>query len=312
MDWLHDYEDELRLVFQESRRVIAGFPEPLNTGGLSYLDQFNVFKAGSHKNYICYLLPYWLQESCGLSIPLTRQMSVGNVFMMLYFFLQDDLMDSSEASAAQLLPLANLLYVEFLNIYRPLFPADSPFWSFYGRYISEWADSVNGEAGGDYFLSDRLRISHKASPLKLTSTAALLLSGQPARISEAEEMIHNVLLTLQMLDDYEDWEQDLEEGTYNCLLSLARCHAGDDCGPLNKSAVKDFIYTTGGLAAYAATAQASHTKLEACTLDLPHLRSFHQVLVKNLQHIAAAIEAEKQLLQGGGLNYWLSKHMNLS
>jgi hypothetical protein len=311
MDWLHDYEDELHLVFQESRTVISAFPEPLNAQGLSYLDQFHVFKAGSHKNYICYLLPFWLQERCGLSNALTRQMSVGNVFFMLYFFLQDDLMDSKETSAAQTLPLANLLYVEFLNIYRPLFPADSPFWSYFGRYISEWADSVSGEASGDYFLSDRLRISHKASPLKLTSTAALLLSDQPLLITEAEEMIHGVLLTLQMLDDYEDWEQDLEEGNYNCLLSLARCHAGADGEPLTQASVKDFIYTTGGLAAYAGTAQANHRTLEAFTLDLPHLLSFHQVLVMNLQHMASAIEAEKQLLQSGGLNYWLSKHMNI-
>ncbi|AIQ39467.1 hypothetical protein MKX70_00715 [Paenibacillus sp. FSL R7-0312] len=311
MDWLHDYEDELRLVFQESCTVISAFPEPLNAQGLAYLDQFNVFRAGSHKNYICYLLPFWLQDRCGLSIPLTRQMSVGNVFFMLYFFLQDDLMDSNELSAAQALPLANLLYVEFLNIYRPLFPADSPFWSYFGRYISEWADSVSGEAGGDYFLRDRLRISHKASPLKLTSTAALLLSDQAHLITEAEEMIHGVLLTLQMLDDYEDWEQDLEEGNYNCLLSLARCYGEDDGVPLTKSSVKDFIFTTGGLATYAGTALVNHSTLEAFTLELPHLLSFHQVLVKNLQHMAAAIEAEKQLLQSGGLNYWLTKNMNI-
>ncbi|MNC82431.1 hypothetical protein D3C75_1359430 [compost metagenome] len=55
----------------------------------------------------------------------------------------------------------------------------------------------------------------------------------------------------------------------------------------------------------------NHKKLEDCRLNAPHLVSFHQFMVKNLQHMAAAIEAEKQLLQGGGLSYWLSKHMNL-
>ncbi|KAI7263085.1 hypothetical protein KC345_g9239 [Hortaea werneckii] len=221
-------------------------------------------------------------------------------------------MDSRDSSAAQTLPLANLFYVEFLKVYRPLFPPDSPFWSYFSRYIAEWAVSVHGESGGDYFLNDRLRISHKASPLKLTSTAALLLSDQDNLVTEAEEMIHGVLLTLQMLDDYEDWEEDLEEGSYNCLLSLARCHTERGGEPLTKAAVKDFIFTTSGLAAYAGTAQTNHRNLEALTLKIPHLLSFHQVLVKNLQHMAAAIEAEKQLLQSGGLNYWLSKNMNIS
>ncbi|WP_405107512.1 hypothetical protein MHH28_27370 [Paenibacillus sp. FSL K6-1217] len=313
MDWLHAYEDELRVVFEESRRVISAFPEPLNARGLSYLNQFNVFHPDSHKNYICYLLPFWLQDSCSLSPELARRMSAGNIFLMLYFFLQDDLMDSPEASAAQTLPLANLLYVEFLATCLPLFPADSPFWPCFSRYIREWADSVNGEAGSDYFLNDRIRISHKASPLKLSSTAALLLSGQSSSIPEAEEMIHTVLLTLQLLDDYEDWEQDLEDGSYNCLLSLARSSTGIAAGePLTEAAVKNFIYVSGGLADYAATAQANHLKLLEAALELPLLVSFHLVLVQNLQQIAETIEAQKQILLGGGLDYWLSTQPNLS
>lgn len=301
MDWLHAYEDELRVVFEENRRVISAFPEPLNARGLSYLNQFNVFHPDSHKNYICYLLPFWLQDPCGLSPEVARRMSAGNIFLMLYFFLQDDLMDSPEASAAEALPLANLLYVEFLATYLPLFPADSPFWPCFSRYISEWADSVSGEAGSDYFLNDRIRISHKASPLKLSSTAALLLSGQSSSIPEAEEMIHTVLLTLQLLDDYEDWEQDLEDSSYNCLLSLVRSSTGMAAGePLTESTVKDFIYVAGGLTGYAATAQANQLILEEASLQLPLLVSFHLVLVQNLQQIAAAIEAQKQLLLGGG------------
>ncbi|MBW4084412.1 hypothetical protein [Paenibacillus sp. S150] len=311
MDWLHDYDDELRLVFQDCSGIISGFPEPLRAQGLSYLDQFNVFSAGSHKNYICYLLPFWLRDGYGLTDAEVRGLSAGNVFFMLYFFIQDDLMDSSKDSAARKLPLANLLYVEFLNRYRPLFPSDSLFWLCFNRYILEWAESVAGEAYGDYFLNDRLKLSHKASPLKLTSTAILLYSGNAALIPEAEDLLHTVLLTLQMLDDYEDWEEDLAEGSYNCLLSMACNHANASQETLTQTQVKDFIFTAGGLAAYAGTALANHMKLADHQLDAPHLISFHQFMVKNLQHMAAAVEAEKQLLQNGGLNYWLSKHLKL-
>lgn len=310
MDWLHDYEDELRLVFLDCSSIISEFPEALQAQGLSYLEQFNVFGAGNHKNYICYLLPFWFRDKYGLTREDTRQMSVGNIFAMLYFFIQDDLMDSSESTPAEMLPLANLFYVRFMDHYRPLFPADSPFWPCFNRYITEWADSVAGETGGDYYQNNVIKIAHKASPLKLSSTAILLHTGHAAHMKEAEDMIHIVLLTLQMVDDYEDWEQDLTEGSYNCLLSLVRRHLGPDMDDLTKSQVKDYIFTTGGLAAYAEAALANHRNLEAYTLNIPHLISFHQVLVKNLQHIAAAIEAEKQLLQGGGLSYWLSKNMN--
>ncbi|MCE3198993.1 hypothetical protein K3T49_05065 [Paenibacillus sonchi] len=310
MDWLHDYDKELRLVFQDCSSVISGFPDSLRIQGLSYLEQFNVFSTGSHKNYISYLLPFWLRDGYGLTEAEARGLSAGNIFCMLYFFIQDDLMDSDN-SASRMLPLANLLYVEFLNKYRPLFPPESLFWLCFNRYILEWAESVAGEAHGDYFRNDRLKISHKASPLKLTSTAILLHTGNASLIPEAEDILHTVLLTLQMLDDYEDWEQDLAEGSYNCLLSLAGHHTGIDQVALTKAQVKDYIFTKGGLAAYAGTALDNHKKLENCRLNAPHLIAFHQFMAENLQQMAAAIEAEKQLLQGGGLGYWLSKHMNL-
>lgn len=120
-------------------------------------------------------------------------------------------------------------------------------------------------------------------------------------------MIHTVLLTLQLLDDYEDWEQDLEDGSYNCLLSLVRSCTGIAAGePLTVAAVKDFIYVAGGFTEYTATAQANHLMLEEAGLQLPLLVSFHLMLVQNLQQIAAAIEAQKQLLLGGG---WITGYL---
>ncbi|MFC3748848.1 hypothetical protein [Paenibacillus sp. GCM10012306] len=309
MDWLYAYEDELRMVFEDSKRTISAFPEPLQGQGMSYLDHFNVFTAGSHKNYICYLLPFWLRDGYGLPVEVTRQMSRGNVFLMLYFFIQDDLMDSHEFSARLNLPLANLFYVEFLNIYRHLFPTDSPFWSFFSRYISEWADSVSNERTGDYFNNNRVKISHKASPLKLSSTAALLLTGHDEIVPASEAMIDDVLFTLQMLDDYEDWEEDWTTGSYNCLLALAHRHRSDAQNELTLGEVRNFIFTTGGMEIFANIARATDDRLSAYALNAPHLYAFHQLLSESLDQISAAIEEEKRLLQGGGLSYWISKNM---
>lgn len=312
MDWLNDYEQELRAVFQECKAIISGFPEPLDSRGLAYLEQFDVFEARSKKNYICYLLPFWLRSEYGLDAGQTHSMSSGNVLLMLYFFLQDDLMDNRHSSAAELLPLANLLYAEFLELYRPLFPAESPFWTHFKRYLFEWSDSVSGEIGGDYYFNDRSRIAGKAAPLKLSAIAALLLAGKESSIAAAEEAVQEVLITLQMLDDYEDWEEDLADGSYNCLLSLVRhrLHPQDDRAVLTPDEVRAFIYTSGGLMEYAATAAANHERLTSGVFRIHGLTAFHQMLADNLRQIAAAIEAEKALLQQGGLQYWISRHMN--
>lgn len=311
MDWLHDYEEELRLVFQESKNIISGFPEPLSEQGLTYLEHFNVFNTESHKNYICYLLPFWFQKGYGLAAEDARKMSRGNIFFMLYFFIQDDLMDNNHSNASERLPLANLLYIEFLNTYRSLFPHDSSFWASFNRYILQWADSVSNEKTGDYFLNDQLKIAHKASPLKLSSTAALLLSENDSLVPLAEEMIDQVLVTLQMLDDYEDWEEDLAENSYNCLLSLTRSQLSNT-EKFTATEVKHFLFTADGLNTYVDFALANHLQLETYSLEIPHLVAFHHMLVSNLQQISEAIQTEKQILQGGGLSYWLSKNIDNS
>jgi len=310
MDWLNDYEEELRLVFQESRKIISEFPEPLNVQGLTYLEHFDVFNKDASKNYICYLLPFWLQEGSGLTTEITRQLSLGNVFIMLYFFIQDDLMDSNDASAYEKIPLANLLYNEFMNIYRPLLPTDFYFWSSFNRYITEWANSVSNERTSDYFLNDHIKISHKASPVKLSSTAVLLLSDKASFVPQSEEIIDSVLLTLQMLDDYEDWKEDLAEGSYNCILSLTRSSLPlDHEAIITSKEVEYFLFTANGLRSYLELAQNTHNKVIALGLNIPHLVQFHSMLIDSLQEISDSIESDKQLLLNGGLHYLLSKNV---
>ena len=55
-----------------------------------------------------------------------QTMSLANVFIMLYFFIQDDVMDSPEVQADwnEQLALSNLFYLLFLDLYRQEFPPD--------------------------------------------------------------------------------------------------------------------------------------------------------------------------------------------
>ncbi|SEU00570.1 hypothetical protein [Paenibacillus sp. NFR01] len=306
MEWLDTYESELHVVFNEGKRILADFPPPLNRYGMSYLERFDVFATGSRKNYICYLLPFWLRDEFSLDPETARRMALGNVLCMLYFFLQDDAMDSGTVAVWQL-PLANLLYAEFLNLYRPLFPAHSPFWAYCNRYLREWADSVTNEAEGDYFFKDRRRIAHKASPLKLSGAAAMLLSGNNGLIEPLGQALDETLIALQMLDDYEDWEADWHEGGYNCLLSLA-AHSGQRSGSLlTQEYIRSYIYTFGGLSVYADIAVARYREQQETGQQFGRLSAFHRELVGNLRGIADAVEAEKNLLSRGGLEYYLAK-----
>jgi len=308
MQWYKDFENEIAQVFIESQRIIATFPPPLNTKGLSYLNTFDAHQEESSKNYICYLLPFWLKELIPLKEEDYVKLSVGNVFAMLYFFIQDDIMDSKSTLDRDQIPLANLLHMQFLEIYRSYFPSNSPFWAYFHQYIIEWTDSVSNEHQQDYFHTNIIMTARKASPLKLSSTGALVLSGQPDLIPILSDFIDHVLITLQMSDDWIDWQDDWQDGSYNGLLSMIQAENGHE-GALSLDHIKNAIFVRGVMKRYTEIASANHTYIQKLTLKIPYLASFHETLVEHLIKDANLIEEDKLLQEKGGLYYWLSKNM---
>lgn len=312
MGWYTDYEEDLQAVFSECRRIVAQYPAPLATDALAYLAKFDVSERARSKNYICYLLPFWLQEATGLSIAQCRAMAVDNIFCMLYFFIQDDVFDAPAAGGAHQLPLANLFYGEFLAGYPAMFPQGTAFWTYYRTYLAEWADSVKNEATADYFRHDPLRIAGKSSPLKLCSTAALLLADKADRIPAVTRQLEYTLVALQMADDLSDWAEDLEIGSYNSLLSLAASMLDVPSDrKLTEAEVRSFLYDHQGLTHYSAVATGQLALVERAPEGLRQLAAYHRSLVEELQGKALRIDEERKQLAQGGLLYWLARNQQV-
>ncbi|MFB5267521.1 hypothetical protein ACE41H_12110 [Paenibacillus enshidis] len=313
MEWYIRYRHELEQVFAEAEKRISLFPSPLNTMGQEYEAQFNPLLENSTRNYICYLLPFWVNEMAGLQPEMVRRLSLGNVYIMLAFLLQDDVMDTGPGDWRSRLALAQLFLAESMDIYRGLFPADSPFWDYYRLYVGEWASSVAQEGDRDDFQENRSGISGKASPLKLAGTGALLLSRQEHHIPTVTDMTDQALLVLQMADDWADWREDLHEGSYNCLLSFisAEQEVGYMQG-IHAEHIEEAVYTRNALSRYAAAAaDLAHTLAEQ-NPAIPGLTSFAIGVAEGLVQAAAYIAREKQHLLSGGLQYLLDRRVGTS
>ncbi|WP_054956248.1 class 1 isoprenoid biosynthesis enzyme [Paenibacillus dakarensis] len=312
MEWFKPYEHELLEVFAECRIRIDGFLPPLNDIGLQYMRKFDVFQQGSAKNYICYLLPFWMKDQTSLSPDVYRSLSAANIFGMLYFFIQDDIMDTHPKDSIpgmwkHQLVLANLLYTEFIHIYLDFFPSHHPFWSYFRSYIQDWSEGVIHESQHNYFHHNPIHISKKAAPVKLGSTAVLLLADRHDLVEEAADLLNNVLLTLQMMDDWADYEQDLADGSYNCLLSLIQSVNNLPHNyRLNTEEVQRAIYLYEVLDSYADIASATHSRILNSSLNAPHVISFHKALLDELLIEAEHIKNGRKMLERGGLNYYLS------
>lgn len=307
MEWYNRYVDQLEQVFEEASRRISRYPAPLDAIGLAYSAKFDPVKAEGGKDYICSLLPFWVKDAAGISDEQCRRLALANVYGMLYFFIQDDVMDGDPAcNVKESLALGNLLLLDMFAVFRGMFPSGSPFWSYYEKYTATWADSVTNEASADYFVNDPLLTAGKAGPVKIASTGALLLTGRDELIPGMEHAVDIALTALQMSDDWADWRVDLADGSYNGLIAMiAAGRASRE--PLTEQEIENAIYVRGCMNEFAQSAETNHERLLRLNAGVSELVDFHAFLAAHLRQVADSIdEKRKQLLQGG-FNYFLSK-----
>ncbi|WP_127529516.1 hypothetical protein [Paenibacillus kobensis] len=306
-EWHVSYKTEMEHVFRIANERIEQYPSPFREQALDYMNRFNPIAKESTKNYICYLLPYWVREAAGNDQQSSRRLSVANVFVMLYFFIQDDLMDNPPAGWKHQLALGNLFQTTYSDLYRELFPSDSPFWRYHRQYVEEWSLRVTSAQERNCFEYAPESLAGKASPVKLASTGAMLLGGQDSRIEEVSGLIDRVLATLQMVDDWMDWEEDLHEESDNSLIDMIRqqqqLSMKDTVTP---ELANRCLFTTDVMSQFYFYVSAQHETLLPHRSSFPHLIAFHQSLLVHLQEACSSIAARKQSLLRGGFIHYLS------
>ncbi|XID91334.1 hypothetical protein ACF3MZ_22875 [Paenibacillaceae bacterium WGS1546] len=290
MDWIEGYEEEMVLVFAEAEEETSAYPVPLREPGLAFLSRFKPRDNGPGTNYICFLLPAWLQKETGSPDRLVRDLAVGNAFAMLHFFLLDDVMDAPDPlKIRQALALGQLFQDSFRGRYGRHFPAESPLWSYYERYLAMWAVSVAREGEAPANPRDPGGLAAKSSPVKLCAAGMLSLAGLPERIPGMEAAIDLALATLQLADDWADWKEDLAEGgeRRNAFLALVREALALTPGqPLEEAAVLKAIYRGGALNKLAELAE-EHGERIASLRDAPSpLRSFQRTILGGIRRDA--------------------------
>lgn len=305
MEWYKRYAHNLESVFHEAQLRIARFPDPLASLGQTLAENYNPLNDNDKgKDYICVLLPYWIQEITGISDEQCDRLALANIYGMLYFFILDDVMDSTQPGQVKSqLSLANLLQLEMHALFRELFPSESPLWSYYDRYVTLWADCVSNEDEADYFVNEPSLTAGKAAPVKIAAVGACLLAGCDEQIDEIGKAIDLTLMTLQMLDDWADWQVDLEEGSYNGLLAMIAFEAGVTVKTLTADTIQSHIYVLGSMNRYADIANRNHQQLIELGVCIPAIVDYHAYMVSCLKDLAAQLENTKRKALGGGINF---------
>ncbi|WP_172251822.1 hypothetical protein [Saccharibacillus deserti] len=295
---------ETRLAFEHCRKVISNFPAPYANAGIQYLNRFDPDLHAGSTNYICLLLPYWLQEAAGAATETCRKLAEANVFGMLHFHLQDERIDRAAASGRTHIALSQLLNAEMNIRYASLFSSSASFGEALRLCTAEWASGLAAEKEHRLLFERPRAIAARSAPLLLCPLA--LFEENESRRRRALHAVRETLVTLQMADDWADYAEDLREGSANCLVSFYRKeYAIPEEVPVTAAEIDDAVYVRGLLSPYAGLAARRQRELEAYREDFPALVGFHEALAGDLERIAAGIEQEKNSLSLGGFNYWL-------
>jgi len=341
MLWLQPFELQLDAVFEEAKQKVAHFPKPLHELGLSYLAKFDIRQKHSTKNYVCYLLPFWIADTIQAHTPssihsttvpvstsisslqslpeLSHRMGVANIFCMLHFFIQDDLMDTPHLSADQLhdlIPLSQLFWNEFVSICGENLGDHSSFWSYYKQFLAEWASAVYNEAASDYLFQQPEMIAGKVSPLKISLIAMLLQWNRMDMLPDLLQQLDQALIVLQMNDDVTDWEEDMVERNYNCLLAFIRYEAVEHqkalfSDKITPTQVQQAIYDQDVLQRYAQYAQSSFTDTPSL-FSSESLIAFRNYLIAQLYEAASSVKEARNTLLQGSLLYYIQKDLTSS
>ncbi|OXM14468.1 hypothetical protein [Paenibacillus herberti] len=227
MKWsLVDAKREAGVIFAEARDGTAQCPEPLRDMLQKLIDRCDPSVREGGSNYMTYLLPIWVGEEAGIPASLSRDFAVGSVYMMLHYFLLDDVMDGEEMDFGPKASLAagQLLHTMFVERYGRHFNGSAGLWNYYYSYTEQWSTAVSQEGIRQAEPRNAIGLALKSAPVKIGAAAAWLAAGKPERIPVAEQAVELALASLQLADDWADWQEDLTAGEErsNAFLTLAR------------------------------------------------------------------------------------------
>jgi hypothetical protein len=301
---IRDFDLELEWLVDACLERISSYPAALRQPGRARFEGHWSPKHRSPRAYhIGYLLPFWLEEPFALDRDVCRLVALSNTFGVLYFMLQDELMDAAPGEyQGHLQPLGSFFFLDLMAPYRRLFGADSPFWALLEEYVDQWGRSVLWEQqwhwgqARAFDKDDLLLLARKAAVLKIPCAALCLLAGREAAIGTLEGMVDTLMVSFQFMDDLKDWRGDLAQGNHTPFLTRVVAQRDPDpAAPLTEMDVEKALFVGVVLDEYLElVAEYNQRALESVsTLTAPHLKAYIALFDQGCGQLREELEARR-------------------
>lgn len=219
------FNEEVERILDMVRSYLKGLSQPLQEMSLRFFHM--------HKDIPFIrdgiLFPYWIAESLCLEDQheFSRLLGESNVYGFFYVRLNDYIQDGFTHINSSNGILCCLFWNKMVSNYRSLFDHDSPFWLDFDETVLEYCNAKVSECSRHVFktfdhLTDEMlefniiELGKKSGLLKLCSYAYVHLIGPDRELIRAiSQILDHYNAGLQLLDDIQDWKQDIERNRIN-------------------------------------------------------------------------------------------------
>lgn len=219
-----DRFEMLRSIQRQFEEELGAFPVELHPAIIRSYDKEDVNSPGLLS---LVALPFWIGEKFHTPQHVCKDMAVGNLFLLHTFQSFDFIVDNDrpDTSDRSQVVLGNLCFLQVMHHYRPYFPAGSFFWECMEVYWREWGESMSWEvetlnSRRPFTETHLLCSAHKAAALKICPTGLSILAEKNDLIPQFEQAVDLMHAVMQLLDDLQDWREDLQFGRYNAFLGF--------------------------------------------------------------------------------------------
>jgi len=172
-----------------------------------------------------FLLPVWLAEKYNLekrriiSKSALEDLLWAQFCVFLSLRIKDDLYDG-QGITSRLFFAADQFLAESNEIFFRYQPDTKPFWSIYNGSIRKsvlafWEVDEMQKRRGVSFREMRWGYARVASIFKIGAAAICYIAGHPQDFRTVEKAADRLAMAGQILDDFEDMNEDLEQGRLN-------------------------------------------------------------------------------------------------
>jgi hypothetical protein len=304
MDVIEDFDAESEWLLDACVERISAYPPALRQPAQARLERhWSLAPKRPRGFHIAYLLPFWLEEPFTLDRDACRLVGLSNIFLVLYFMLQDELMDSNPGEyQGQLQPLGTFFFLDVVAPYRRLFGSESAFWADFERSIAQWGVSITWERrwhwgqANAFEPADLILLARKAAPLKISCAALCTLAGRQATIGKLDQTVDDLMMVFLLTDDLRDWRTDLAQGSYTYFLTRVMAHRGlGAAASLTEPEVEKALFVGAVLDEYVELiANYNRLALESVSaLDAPYLKAYIELLGQHGGRLRDDLEARR-------------------